>query len=104
VGYYDSFGRSLYDSGREGPIKLEGEGTEEMHILNGTAASTLELWKRSVDLLGRMNAFIMIMEKVVDLIVPHRDTGAYFLVVFDKDAPVSEVEKTRLRIVEAVRN
>jgi hypothetical protein len=104
VGYYDSLGRILYDSGRKGLIMLEGEGTEEMHILNGTAASTLELWKRSDDLLGRMNAFIMIMEKIVDLIVPDGVVGAYFLVVFDKDAPVSEVERVRLCIMEADGN
>ncbi len=60
VGYYDSFGKVLCDSSRENMEGLKGEGVEEMHILNGTAASTLVLWKRSDFLLGRLNAFIMI--------------------------------------------
>ena len=104
VGYYDSFGKVLYDSGREGVVLLEGEGVEEMHILNGTAASTLTLWKRSDDLLGRMNAFIMIREKIVDLIMPHLDTDSYFLVVFDKDTPISEVDRARVIILESARH
>jgi hypothetical protein len=96
VGLYDSFGKILYDSGRENLEPLKGEGVEEMHILNGTAASTLVLWKRSDYLLGKMDAFIMIREKIVDLIVPRDDY--YFLVVFDKNAEMAEVEGARRSI------
>jgi hypothetical protein len=98
VGYYDSFGKVLYDIGREKLEPLEDEGLEEMHILNGTAASTLVLWKRSDYLLGRLDALIMVMGKIVDLIIPQHDTGAYFLVVFDKDTPLPEVERVRLSV------
>lgn len=101
VGYYDSFGKVLYDVGREKLEPLKGEGIEEMHILNGTAASTLLLWKRSDYLLGRMNALIMIMGKVVDLIIPQHDTGAYFLVVFDPDTQTSEVERVLLSATDS---
>jgi hypothetical protein len=101
AGYYDLFGKILCDSSREKLAPLEGEGAEEMHILNGTAASSIDLWKRSAYLLGRLDALIMIMEKVVDLIVPQKDTGSYFLVVFDKDTPTSEVERVRLDIIES---
>jgi hypothetical protein len=104
AGYYDSFGKILYDSGREKLKPLEGEGVEEMHILNGTAASSIVLWKRSDYLLGRLDALIMIMGKVVDLIVPHRDTGSYFLAVFDNETPTSEVEKVRLSILESANS
>jgi hypothetical protein len=83
---------------------LKGEGVEEMHILNGTAASTLVLWKRSDFLLGRLNAFIMIREKVVDLIVPEDDEDAYFLVVFDEGSPTYEVDQARLKIIELASN
>ncbi|HYB04706.1 MAG TPA: hypothetical protein VED17_09600 [Nitrososphaerales archaeon] len=96
VGYYDSFGKVLYDHGREKLEPLKGEGLEEMHILNGTAASSLMLWKRSQYLLGQLDALIMIMGKVVDLIIPQHDSGAYFLVVFDPDTPTSEADRVRL--------
>jgi len=101
AGYYDSFGKVLYDKSRDILEPLKGEGLEEMHILNGTAASTLELWKRSDYLLGRMDALIMIMGKVVDLIVPEKNTGFYFLAVFDNDTPLSEVERVRHSIIES---
>jgi hypothetical protein len=100
VGYYDSFGRVLYDAGREKLEPLKDEGVEEMHILNGTAASTLTLWKRSECLLGGMNALIMLLGKVVDLIVPETETGSYFLVVFDNDTSMAEVERVRLAFAE----
>lgn len=100
VGYYDSFGKILYDSGRENLEPLKGEGVEEMHILNGTAASTLVLWQRSDYLLGKMDAFIMIREKIVDLIVPHGDS--YFLVVFDSKTPTSEVDGAFRSITESL--
>jgi hypothetical protein len=103
VGYYDSFGKVLYDTERDVLEPLKGEGMEEMHILNGTAASTLVLWKRSDFLLGRLDAFIMIRDKIVDLIAPHGDTGSYFLVVFDKDTSVADVERVRQGIIEAER-
>jgi len=103
VGYYDLFGKILCDSGREQLEPLKGEGVEEMHILNGTAASTVALWKRSDYLLGRLDAFIMIMEKVVDLIVPQQDTGSYFLAVFDPETPMAEVERVRLSIIESTK-
>jgi len=95
------FGKILCDRGREQLEPLKGEGVEEMHILNGTAASTVALWKRSDYLLGRLDAFIMIMEKVVDLIVPQQDTGSYFLAVFDPETPMAEVERIRLSIIES---
>jgi len=98
VGYYDSFGKVLYDHGREQLEPLQGEGLEEMHILNGTAASSLVLWQRSKYLLGQLDALIMIMGKVVDLMIPQLDTGGYFLVVFDKDTPTSEVDRVRLAL------
>jgi hypothetical protein len=104
VGYYDSFGKILCDSSREKLAQLEGEGVEEMHILNGTAASTLVLWKRSSYLLGKLNAFIMILGKIVDLIVPDGDTGSYFLVVFDNDATSSEVEQARMSLVDELKS
>ena len=98
VGYYDTFGKVLCDSSRANLEGLKGEGLEEMHILNGTAASTLVLWNRADFLLGALDALIMIREKVVDLIVPHGEEGAYFLVVFDKGSPTSEADEARLMI------
>jgi len=102
VGYYDSFGKVLCDSARDASVSLEGEGIEEMHILNGTAASTLALWKRSVFLLGHMDALVMITEKVVDLIVPRKD-DSYYLVVFDAGTSVTIVGEARLKIFELER-
>jgi len=103
VGYYDSFGKIICDSSRGQLEPLKGEGVEEMHILNGTAASTVELWKRSDYLLGRLDAFIMIMGKVVDLIVPQKETGSYFLAVFDPQTPMSEVEQVRGSLIDPDR-
>ena len=48
VGYYDGFGRILYDSIKENQVYLEG--VEEMHILNGTVAMSLNLWDRELSL------------------------------------------------------
>jgi hypothetical protein len=100
LGYYNSFGKILYDKSRGNLEPLKGEGLEEMHILNGTAATSLVLWKRSDYLLGRLDAVIMVMEKIVDLLVPHGETGSYFLAVFDKNVPMAEVDKVRLSILE----
>ena len=61
VGYYDPFGRILYDSIR--PNTKPMEGTEEMHILNGTVATTLNLWSPASPLIGRVQAFIIIRKK-----------------------------------------
>ena len=95
LGYYDSFGRILYDSIREKLIHLEG--TEEMHILNGTMASMLNLWKPASPLIGKVQSFIMIREKIVGLIIPH-DRGNYFLVIFEARTPIQNVEKARARL------
>lgn len=102
VGYYDSFGKVLYDSSRQQLEPLKGEGIEEMHILNGTAASTVVLWKRSDHLLGHLDAFIMIRSKIVDLIIPQDHTGSYFLIVFDSDTPISRVEEARQSVIESM--
>jgi hypothetical protein len=90
VGYYDSFGRILYDSIR--PNTKPMEGTEEMHILNGTVASTLNLWNPASPMIGKVKSFIMIREKLTALTYPHED-GRYFLVVFEAGVPLSEVEE-----------
>ena len=92
VGYYDGFGRIIYDSIR--PNREPMENTEEMHILNGTVASTLNLWKPASKLVGDTQAFIMIREKLVGLIVPHKE-GNYVLAIFEKDTDLSVVEKAR---------
>ena len=52
IGYYDSLGKRLYDVSRGRLEPLKGEGVEEMHILNGTAATALVIWKRSDRLIG----------------------------------------------------
>lgn len=101
IGYYDSFGKVLYDTSREQLEPLKGEGLEEMHILNGTAATTLDIWKRSATLLGRMDFLVMALEKVVDLLVPH-DGGSYFLIVFDSGVPLGDVEAVRKSIGRAL--
>ena len=95
VGYYDSFGRILYDSTREKMIPLEG--VEEMHILNGTIASTLNLSKPASPLIGEVESFIMIRRKIVGLIVPHH-RGNYLLAIFEARTPIQIVEKARARL------
>ena len=92
AGYYDHFGRILYDSIR--PNTTPMEGTEEMHILNGTVASTLNLWGPASPMIGRVQAFIMIREKLTALIYPH-EKGRYFLIVFESGTALSEVGKVR---------
>ncbi len=92
VGYYDPFGRILYDSIR--PNTKPMEGTEEMHILNGTVATTLNLWSPASPLIGRVQAFIIIRKKLTALIYPH-EKGRYFLIVFEADIALSEIGKVR---------
>lgn len=99
VGFYDFLGKILYDSQRDQLVPLEG--VEEMHILNGTVATTLALWKRSDHLIGESLAFIMIRKKIVGLIVPRTDDGSYFLAIFEKETPISVVEKVRRELSDA---
>ena len=99
VGRYDRLGRILYDSIRENRTPLEG--TEEMHILNGTVASMLNLWLPANSLLGKIESFIMTREKIVALIVPHTDKD-YFLVVFEGGSPLKVVEQTRTKLLRGV--
>ena len=70
------------------------EGTEEMHILNGTVASTLNLWSPASPLIGKVQAFIMIRDKLTALIYPH-EKGRYFLVVLEAGTSLSEIGKIR---------
>ena len=95
AGYYDGFGRILYDSIRENSTPLEGD--EEMHILNGTVASMLNLWQPASPLLGKLEGFVMIREKIVGLIVPHRKQN-YFLVIFEGGTPLKKVEQIRAKL------
>lgn len=90
VGCYDFLGKILSDSPKENLVPLEG--IEEMHILNGTVASTLALWKSSDHLIGKLQAFIMIREKIVALIAPRGDMSSYFLAVFEKETPISVID------------
>ena len=98
AGYYDGFGRILYDSRRPGLKPMEG--TEEMHILNGTVASTINLWNPARELIGKTTSFIMIREKLVALIVPHQK-ASYFLIVFEAGTPVARVEKARKKLLSS---
>jgi hypothetical protein len=90
IGCYDFFGKILFDSPRENLVHLEG--IEEMHILNGTVASTLALWKSPDHLIGNLQALIMIREKIVLLVVPRSDRRSYILAVFEKGTPISLAE------------
>ncbi len=99
VGYYDSFGRILYDSIR--PNTKPMEGTEEMHILNGTVASTLNLWNPASQLIGKVKSFVMIRERLIALILPHVE-GQYFLVVFEAGTDLTQVESTRSALEEEI--
>jgi len=98
VGYYDGFGRILYDSIRPGTTPMEG--TEEMHILNSTVASTINLWNPARELIGKTTSFIMIREKLVALIVPHRKAN-YFLIVFEAGTPMEKVERVRKKLLSS---
>jgi hypothetical protein len=96
VGYYDNFGRILYDSIR--PNTPPMEGTEEMHILNGTIASTLNLWDPATPLIGKVQTFIMIREKLTALAHTHmspNEKGRYFLIVFEAGISLSEIGALR---------
>ena len=99
VGYYDGFGRIQYDSIR--PNTKPMEGTEEMHILNGTVASTLNLWNPASSMIGKVKSFVMIREKLTALMSPHKD-GYYFLVVFEAGIALSEVDKIRIYLENAI--
>jgi hypothetical protein len=100
VGYYDDFGRILYDNVRQNTKPMEG--TEEMHILNGTVAAMLNLWNPASSLIGKVRSFIMIREKLTALIYPQIE-GHYFLVVFEATTEISEVEAVRSFFEQALR-
>lgn len=70
------------------------EGIEEMHILNGTVASMLNMWIPASPLIGKVTGFIMIREKLTALICPHED-GHYFLTIFEASTTLSEIETAR---------
>ena len=94
VGYYDGLGRILYDSiGYTESI----EDNEETHILNGTVASTLNLWKPADNVIGEAKAFVFITEKIVGLIVPVKN-GNHLLAIFEAKTPLAFVEETRAMI------
>lgn len=99
VGYYDGFGKIIYDSIR--PNTEPMENTEEKHILNGTVASTLNLWKPASKFVGDAHAFIMIRDKLVGLIVPHKK-DTYVLTIFDKGTDMARVEKARTKLLRAL--
>lgn len=101
VGYYDGFGRIIYDSVR--PNRKPMENTEEMHILNGTVASTLNLWKPANKLIGKVTSFVMIRDKLVGVIVPYRNSN-YVLVIFEKNTKLDRVEKVRSQLLKALKN
>jgi hypothetical protein len=99
VGYYDRLGRIQYDSiGYETAL----EDNEEMHILNGTVASMLNLWRPSSSLIGDIESFIMIRKKIVGLIVPLEQEN-YLLAIFEAKTPIDIVEKLRSRIQEEIK-
>ena len=77
------------------------EGTEEMHILNGTVASTLNLWNPARPLIGKVKAFIMEREKLTALIYPHQK-GRYFLIVLEAGIGLTEVGKVRTSLENEV--
>jgi hypothetical protein len=99
VGYYDYFGRILYDSIR--PNTKPMEGTEEMHILNGTVASMLNLWNPASPLIGKVQAFVMEREKLTALIYLH-EKGRYFLIVLEAGIGLSEVGKVKTSLKNEV--
>src|SRR5712692_2563472 len=88
VGYYNSLGRILHDAIRENTKPMEGE--EEKHILNGTVASMITLWRASDQIIGEIEGFVMMRERMVGLVVPLK-SGNYFLVVFDKETGLDAV-------------
>ena len=92
-------GKIIHDAIRENTTPMEGD--EEKHILNGTVASTLTLWKSSDHLIGGLQGFVMIREKMVALIVPLKSQN-YFLVVFEKGTDLQTVESTRAKLLEAI--
>jgi hypothetical protein len=96
VGFYDDLVRILFDSIRPGRIALEG--TEEIHILNGTIASMINLWNPLRDLIGKTLSIIMIKEKLIALIVPQKE-GKYFLIVFEAGTLLESVEVVREKIL-----
>lgn len=99
VGYYDGFGRIIYDSIRQNRTPMEN--TEEMHILNGTVAMTLNLWKPASKIIGETQAFIMMKDKLVGLIVPHKKNN-YVLAIFERGTDLRRVEKARIKLLMAL--
>ena len=77
------------------------ENTEEMHILNGTVAMTLNLWKPASKLVGETRTFIMIKDKLVGLIVPHKKNN-YVLAIFERNTDLRRVEKARIKLLKAL--
>lgn len=95
VGYYDEFGRILYDSIRENTQAMEG--IEEQHILNGRVATMLSIWKPADSIIGKIEGFVMIREKLVALILPEGNN--YFLVVFEAGTPLETLDKIRIMLL-----
>jgi len=95
VGYCDKFGRILNDSTRENTPPMES--IEEQHILNARVAITLSVWKPADSVIGSIEAFIMMMNKLIGLFVPH-SADYYFLVIFESGVPLEDVEKARYKL------
>lgn len=101
TGYYDGFGRILCDSVR--PDTKPMEGVEEMHILNGTVASMLNLWNPASPLIGKVTGFIMMRERLTALIYPHEE-GRYFLTIFEAGTGFSEIETAQSLLVKELES
>ena len=78
------------------------ESIEEQHILNARAAITLSVWKPADSVIGSMESFIMIMNKLIGLFVPH-SVDYYFLVIFESGVPLEDVEKARYKLQQMTR-
>ena len=78
------------------------EGTEEMHILNGTVASMLNLWNPASPMIGKVQTFIMEREKLTALIYPHQK-GRYFLIVLEAGIGLSEVGKVKTSLENEIK-
>jgi hypothetical protein len=54
----------------------------------------LTLWNPASSLIGNIDYFLMVREKTIGFVYPHKDCK-YFLVVFALSAEISEVESVR---------
>jgi hypothetical protein len=80
---------------------LRERRAEEMHILNGTVASTLKEWRPVSALIGKIESLIMIREKIFGLIVPHKNQNC-FLVIFEALTPVTAIEQVRVKPLRSI--